>query len=93
MPLTIKMYDENGSESGPKGSFEIYKSEGDVLFKQQMFTKAIECYNMVILSYSIVVVIVIIELYVINIMINAGSYLFSVSLFSRTLLGYYAEAI
>ena len=46
-PVVDKMYDDNGSEGGPKGSFEIYKSEGDVLFKQMMYTKAIECYNTV----------------------------------------------
>ena len=51
------MYDDNGSEGGPKGSFEIYKSEGDVLFKQQMYTKAIECYNTVIIKKITILII------------------------------------
>ncbi|XP_064643391.1 outer dynein arm-docking complex subunit 4-like isoform X2 [Lineus longissimus] len=39
------MYDGQGSEAGPIGTFETYKAEGDTLFKQGEFRKAIESYT------------------------------------------------
>ena len=42
------MYEEDGSsEGGPKSSFEVYKAEGDVLYKQQEYKKALDSYNQV----------------------------------------------
>ena len=40
------MYDE-GSEVGPRGTFEIYRAEGDSLYKNGEYKKAIESYNTV----------------------------------------------
>ncbi|XP_077997219.1 outer dynein arm-docking complex subunit 4-like isoform X2 [Glandiceps talaboti] len=37
--------DEEGSEEQPKSSFSIYVAEGDVLFKQGEYKKALESYN------------------------------------------------
>ncbi|XP_070570630.1 outer dynein arm-docking complex subunit 4-like isoform X2 [Ptychodera flava] len=40
------MYDdEDGSEEQPKSSFSIYVAEGDVLYKQGEYKKALESYN------------------------------------------------
>lgn len=39
------MYDEEGSDQGPRGTFETYKAEGDNLYKQGEYKKAIESYN------------------------------------------------
>jgi len=42
------MYDgEEGSDQGPKGTYEIYRAEGDALFKQGNYKKAIESYTAV----------------------------------------------
>ena len=42
------MYGGDGSSDGaPKGSFEIYKAEGDVLFKHGEFKKALDSFNTV----------------------------------------------
>ena len=42
------MYDgEDGSDQGPKGTYEIYRAEGDALFKQGNYKKAIESYTAV----------------------------------------------
>ena len=42
------MYDEdNNSEGGSKGSYEIFKAEGDVLFKKEEFQKALASYSTV----------------------------------------------
>lgn len=38
---------DNASASGPKSTFEAYRAEGDMLFKQQEFKKALESYNQV----------------------------------------------
>ena len=38
---------EGSSEGGPKGSFENFKSEGDVHYKQNEYKKALGSYNMV----------------------------------------------
>ena len=40
------MYD-NESDSGPQGTFEIYKAEADTLLKQGDYRKAIESYTIV----------------------------------------------
>ena len=40
--------DDSSSEGGPKSSFEVYRAEGDVLFKQGEYRKAINSYNTVI---------------------------------------------
>ncbi|CAH1774091.1 unnamed protein product [Owenia fusiformis] len=39
------MYEDNNSEMGPKGTFETYRAEGDTLFKQGEYNKAIESYS------------------------------------------------
>jgi len=36
---------DNVSAAGPKSTFEAYRAEGDMLFKQQEFSKALESYN------------------------------------------------
>ena len=41
------MYGEGSSDDQPKGSFEIFKAEGDVLFKHGEYRKALESYNTV----------------------------------------------
>ena len=41
------MYDQEGSDNGPKGTYEIYRAEGDALFKQGNYKKAIESYTAV----------------------------------------------
>ena len=42
------MYDEDiSSEGGSKGSYEIFKAEGDVLFKKEEFQKALTSYTTV----------------------------------------------
>jgi len=38
---------DNASAVGPKSTFEAYRAEGDMLFKQQEFRKALESYNQV----------------------------------------------
>ena len=38
---------ETESDSGPKGTFEIYKAEADTLLKQGDYRKAIESYTIV----------------------------------------------
>ena len=38
---------DNVSSAGPKSTFEAYRAEGDMLFKQQEFKKALESYNLV----------------------------------------------
>ena len=38
---------ESSSDGGPAGSFENFKSEGDVLFKQCEYKKALESFNTV----------------------------------------------
>lgn len=38
---------EEGSDNGPKGTYEIYRAEGDALYKQGNYKKAIESYTMV----------------------------------------------
>jgi hypothetical protein len=43
--------DGNSSEGGPKGSFENFKAEADVLFKQNDYKKAIDSYNTVCSLY------------------------------------------
>ena len=43
-----EMYDEDiSSEGGSKGSYEIFKAEGDVLFKKEEFQKALTSYTTV----------------------------------------------
>ena len=45
------MYNGDGSSDGQaRGSYEIFKAEGDVLFKQGEFKKALESFNTVSLS-------------------------------------------
>ena len=44
--------DDQSSEGGPKSSFETYRAEGDVLFKQAAYKKAIESYNLVSIFFS-----------------------------------------
>lgn len=39
--------DEEGQDEGPKSSFTTYLAEGDVLFKQGEYKKALESYNLV----------------------------------------------
>ena len=42
------MYDEESSlEDGPKGTFENFKAEGDVLFKKEEYNKALNSYTTV----------------------------------------------
>lgn len=38
---------DNTSASGPKSTFEAYRAEGDMLFKQQEYKKALESYDQV----------------------------------------------
>ena len=46
------MYDdEEEQEEGPKSSFTTYLAEGDVLFKQGEFKKALDSYNLVYYNY------------------------------------------
>ena len=46
------MYEDTSSSGGePKGSFEIFKAEGDVLFKQQEYKKALKSYVKVCLQF------------------------------------------
>lgn len=37
---------DDKSDAGPRSSFEAYRAEGDLLFKQQEFRKALETYNL-----------------------------------------------
>ncbi|KAF6032938.1 TTC25 [Bugula neritina] len=37
---------DEGSDNGPKGTYEIYRAEGDALFKQGNYRKAIESYTL-----------------------------------------------
>ena len=46
------MYGEGDSDDQPKGSFEIFKAEGDVLFKHGEYRKALESYNTVCISWN-----------------------------------------
>lgn len=47
------MYDgEEGSDNGPKGTYEIFRAEGDALYKQGNYRKAIESYTMVCVLQS-----------------------------------------
>ena len=39
--------DEEEQEEGPKSSFSTYLAEGDVLFKQGAYKKALESYSLV----------------------------------------------
>ena len=39
--------EDQSSEGGPKGTFENFKSEGDVLFKQGEYKKALDSYTTV----------------------------------------------
>ena len=41
----------DSSEGEPKGSFENFKSEGEVLFKQQEFKKALDSFNTVMSTF------------------------------------------
>ena len=41
------MYDDNGSEQGPPGTFETYRAEGDILYKNGDYKKANESYTIV----------------------------------------------
>ena len=42
------MYDDDEEqEEGPKSSFTTYLAEGDVLFKQGEYKKALDSYNLV----------------------------------------------
>ena len=46
-----KMFQED-TENGPKGTFEIYRAEGDNLYKNAEYKKAIQSYSTV--SYNVV---------------------------------------
>lgn len=52
------MYDDDEEqEEGPKSSFTTYLAEGDVLFKQGEFKKALDSYNLVyIFGYCFVLI-------------------------------------
>ena len=39
--------DEASEEGGPKSSFEVYRAEADMLFKNGQYRKAIESYSTV----------------------------------------------
>lgn len=39
--------DDEDEQEGPKSSFATYLAEGDVLFKQSEFKKALESYSLV----------------------------------------------
>ena len=39
--------DDEEQEEGPKSSFTTYLAEGDVLFKQAEYKKALDSYNLV----------------------------------------------
>ncbi len=41
------MYQDDNSEGGPRGTFETYRAEGDTLYKNCAYTKAIESYTTV----------------------------------------------
>lgn len=48
------MYDgEEGSDQGPKGTYEIFRAEGDALFKQGNYKKAIESYTAVSINATL----------------------------------------
>ena len=51
MHKNIMYEDGTSSEGGPKGSFENFKAEGDVLFKHGEFKKALESYNTVSIAH------------------------------------------
>jgi hypothetical protein len=44
------MYDEE-SEQGPPGTFESYRAEGDLLYKNANYTKSVECYTIVSIGH------------------------------------------
>ena len=46
------MYEE-GSDTGPRGTFEIYRAEGDSLYKNGDYRKAIESYTTVSILISL----------------------------------------
>ncbi|KAK2150784.1 hypothetical protein LSH36_389g01003 [Paralvinella palmiformis] len=39
------MYQDDNSDVGPRGTFETYRAEGDALYKNSEYTKAIESYT------------------------------------------------
>ena len=41
------MYQDDNSDVGPRGTFETYRAEGDALYKNSEYTKAIESYTTV----------------------------------------------
>ena len=41
------MYDDDDEPEGPKSSFTIYHSEGNVHFNQGEYKKALDCYTQV----------------------------------------------
>lgn len=44
---------DNASAAGPKSTFEAYRAEGDMLFKQQEFKKALESYDQVSVCFEL----------------------------------------
>lgn len=47
------MYDDDDEPEGPKSSFTIYHSEGNVHFNQGEYKKALDCYTQVKISSSL----------------------------------------
>ena len=41
------MDEDLGSEQGPRGTFESYKAEGELLFKLKQYRKAVEAFTTV----------------------------------------------
>ena len=41
------MYDDAGSEQGPRGTFESYRAEGEGLYKNGEYRKAIDSFTTV----------------------------------------------
>ena len=42
----MSVYDDDEEKEGPSSSFETYLSEGDALYKQSEYTKALESYTL-----------------------------------------------
>lgn len=56
------MYDDDEEPEGPKSSFTIYHSEGNVHFNQGEYKKALDCYTQVKISSSLYSIIELIPL-------------------------------
>ena len=66
--MPAESYDDDEDEiEGPKSSFGTYLAEGDALFKQSEFKKALESYSLVSFFYFFSIIIVHLEIFNANI--------------------------